>query len=122
MQSMKDIVCAAFLEMHEEEHRVRSKPEECPCCELSTDETMEAFRLTMVDEFLPKVESFMEQWSRLGYPIANREDVPEGLTGALVDTIMKYVKPYVPQEAFIVEDIQNHPYVIEKYNEVKNKK
>jgi hypothetical protein len=119
---MKDIVIQAFLEMHTEEHTVRTKPDECPCCEMSTTETRETFRIILNDEMKPIVEGFLEQWQRLAYPIANREEVPDGLAVALTDIVMKFVRPGVRYEEFEPEDIQNHPYVKEKYDEVKNKK
>jgi len=119
---MKDIVIQTFLELHAEEHGVRSYPEECPCCEMSNMETRETFRIVLNEEVYPIVEGSLEQWKRLAYPIANKEEVPEGLAVALTDVLLKFVRPGAPYEEFEPEDIQNHPYVKEKYDEVKNKK
>ena len=122
MSGLRDRGGQVFLEMHAEEHVHRAYPTECPCCEMSTTETRDAFQVALSDELHPIAESYLDQWQRLAYPIANKEQIHNGLAIALTDTVMKFVRPGAPHEEFEPEDIQNHPYVKEKYDEVKNKK
>lgn len=122
MAGLRSQVVQVFLEMHAEEHVHRAYSNECPCCEMTTTETRDAFHIALTDELHPIAESYLEQWQRLAYPIANKEEIHDGLAVALADTIMKFVNPGAPHEEFEPEDIQNHPFVKEKYDEVKNKK
>lgn len=118
---MKIVVAETFVEMHTEEHRSQSIPEECPCCEISKQEVTYAFQKQVTEDVKPIVEQFSKEWDALGYAIGNKGYGTQMMTGVIVDTILRYVKPPVPYEEFLPEDIYHHPYVQEKYRELKDK-
>jgi hypothetical protein len=116
--SILSTVIDTFTEIHTEEHESSSHPETCPYCDLLIQRTNEEFESTLKEIIEPMVYSFVEQWDRLGYTILDEADVPTTAT-SIVDAIVNHpITPVRIQEELLPGDIENHPYVMQKYKEL----
>jgi hypothetical protein len=107
-------VAARFVDNHNENHTVDVEPKECPVCDLLYQETKDAFRIEHSDLFRTIVDDYMRRWSGLGYCIANKEVVPDGLGVCLLDLFAEWLPLALPPCNFEPRDLVNHPYVIKK--------
>ena len=97
-------------------------PDECPFCNLLTQEVNETFRIVMISDIKAITYAATSRWGKLGYCIANKSELAHiPLAEHITKIITDHVKLSIPPNSYTEEDILNHPYVIEKYNELLNK-